>query len=391
MITRKTVLFLGISQLICWGISYYLIAAFGELIAADMNWSGIQVYGGFSAALVIMALTSPLTGRLIDAYGGRIVMTAGSLFMAVGCCGLGVAHSLAAYYAAWLVLGVAMRLSLYDAAFAALARIGGAAAKRPISQITLLGGLASTIFWPVGFFLADSLGWRAALFCYAFFAIATVPLHLAIPSSNHAENQDRTPSRSAAEEPLAGGGRDRLIAGSIYASIFMILNFLNSGMSAHMINILSGLGLAAAVSVWASTLRGIGQSIARVCEVLFGGRIHPFVLAIAASSVLPFGFLLGLASGKIVLTAFLFAFLFGAGNGLMTIARGSLPLVLFEHRTYGSFVGKLLVPSFLLSAASPVAYTWIIDQWGERASLWFSAFLAFVVFALSLYLRKRFQ
>lgn len=391
MITRKTVLFLGFSQLMCWGISYYLIAAFGERISADMNWSGIQVYGGFSAALVVMALTSPMTGRLIDAYGGRTVMTAGSVLMAAGCFGLALSHSLATYYASWIVLGIAMRLTLYDAAFAALARIGGAGAKRPISQITLLGGLASTVFWPIGFFLADSFGWRTALICYAFFALLTIPLHLSIPSSKFTEGHDGAIRNSVPDKPLASEGNERLIAGSVYAIIFMILNFLNSGMSAHMINILSGLGLAAAVSVWASTLRGIGQSIARVCEVLFGARIHPFTLTILASSVLPFCFLLGIASGTFVITAFLFAFLFGAGNGLMTISRGTLPLVLFDHRTYGTFVGKLLVPSFLLSAASPIAYTAIIAYWGETASLVFSAFLAFLVFALSLYLKRRFS
>lgn len=390
MITRKTVVFLGFSQLICWGISYYLIAAFGELIAADLGWSGTQVYGGFSAALVVMALTSPLTGRFIDTYGGKSVMTAGSLLMAAGCFGIGLSHSLASYYLSWIILGVAMRLTLYDAAFSALARIGGAGAKRPISQITLLGGLASTVFWPVGFFLADTFGWREALFIYAIFALLTIPLHLAIPSFKFSENQGESSPNLPVYKALAGKGRDRLVAGSLYAFIFMVLNFLNSGMSAHMINILAGLGIAGAVSVWASTLRGIGQSLARVCEVLFGGRIHPLTLTIMGSAVLPFCFLLGLASGEFVLAAFAFTFLFGAGNGLMTITRGTLPLVLFDHETYGTFVGKLLVPSFLLSAASPIAYTLIIEQWGETVSLIFSALLAFFVFASSLYLKRRF-
>jgi MFS family permease len=390
MISRKTVLSLGLSQLVCWGISYYLIAAFGERIAEDLGWSGIQVYGGFSAALVVMAITSPLTGRLIDTYGGRSIMASGSILMAVGILGIALSHSLAPYYLSWLVLGAAMRLTLYDAAFAALARIGGAGAKRPISQITLLGGLASTVFWPIGFFLADVFGWREALFMYALFALLTVPLHLALPTAQYTENRDGKDSGPLADGVLAKDGPERLVAGSLYAFIFMVLNFLNSGMSAHMINILAGLGIAAAVSVWASTLRGIGQSLARVCEVLFGARIHPFTLTILASSVLPFCFVLGLASGKLVLAAFAFAFLFGAGNGLLTISRGTLPLVLFDHQSYGTFVGKLLIPSFLVSAASPVAYSAMIEQWGEAASLWLSALLALLVLAASVYLKKRF-
>ncbi|MGO1059931.1 MFS transporter [Planococcus sp. FY231025] len=390
MITRKTVLLLGFSQLICWGISYYLIAAFGERIAEDLGWSGTLVYGGFSAALVVMAITSPATGRLIDAHGGRLVMASGSVLMAAGCLGIAFSHSIAVYYVSWVILGIAMRLTLYDAAFAALARIGGAGAKRPISQITLLGGLASTVFWPIGFFLADAFGWRQALLVYALFALLTVPLHLAIPQVKFAEPRHEGGAGPAPRQAPAKEGRELAIAGAVYAFIFMVLNFLNSGMSVHMINILAGLGIAAAVSVWASTLRGIGQSLARVCEVLFGARIHPFTLTIFASAILPFCFILGIASGKAVLAAFIFAFLFGAGNGLLTISRGTLPLVLFDHQTYGVFVGKLLIPSFLLSAASPIVYTMIIEKWGEAASLGFSALLALLVFAASVYLKRRF-
>ncbi|SDH98142.1 Predicted arabinose efflux permease, MFS family [Planococcus glaciei] len=390
MITRRMVLFLGLSQLICWGISYYLIAAFGEVIADELGWSGTLVYGGFSAALIVMGLTSPLTGKLIDQYSGRFVMSAGSLLLAIGCAGIALSQSVLAYYISWIVLGFAMRLSLYDAAFATLVRIAGSGAKRSISQITLLGGLASTVFWPIGFFLSASFGWRAALLVYAGFALLTLPLHLAIPKERFKESKTAEDLKSAAFVKLNLTGRERIYAGSLYALIFTLLNFLNSAMSAHMIAILSGLGLAAAVSVWISTLRGIGQSLARVGEILFGGHLHPFKLTILASSLLPLCFAIGLFSGEFLALAFIFAFLYGAGNGLMTITRGSLPLVLFDNRTYGAFVGKLLVPSFLLSAIAPVFYTVIIEQYGEQATLLFSVALAFVVFAASLWLKKRY-
>jgi predicted MFS family arabinose efflux permease len=390
MITRQTVVFLGFSQLICWGVSYYLIAAFGELIAADLGWSGTVVYGGFSAALLIMAVTSPLIGRLIDRYGGRFVMTAGSIFLALGCSGIAMSHSIFSYYVAWMLLGFAMRLTLYDAAFASLARIGGARARRPISQITLLGGLASTVFWPIGFFLAEFLGWREALFIYSCFALLTIPLHLAIPKGRFEEEKAVTKVRTSSSPKLIENGRERIIAGSLYALIFTLVNFLNSGMSAHMIGIMSGLGLAAAVSVWVSTLRGVGQSLARVCEVLFGGRLHPLNLNIIASSVLPFCFVIGLFSGHFIFTAFAFAFLYGAGNGIMTITRGTLPLALFDSRTYGSFVGKLLVPSFLLSAVAPIVYTLIIEQFGGRAALNLSAGTALIIFGASIVLKVRY-
>ena len=163
MITRRLVNTLGLSQLVCWGISYYLIGGFGELMVADLGWSRALVYGGFSASLAVMGLTSQMTGRFIDRHGGRKVMATGSCLIGLGCAMLALAHGVATYYAAWLVLGLAMRLTLYEAAFASLARIGGPAARRPISQITLLGGLASTVFWPIGSFLAAALGWRGAV------------------------------------------------------------------------------------------------------------------------------------------------------------------------------------------------------------------------------------
>lgn len=391
MISRQTVISLGVSQLVCWGISYYLIAAFGARIAEDLGWSEPIVYGGFSAALVIMALTSPLTGQSIDRFGGKIVMTAGSVLLALGCRGIALSYSIEVYYLSWMLLGFAMRLCLYDAAFAALARIGGIHAKRPISQITLLGGLASTVFWPVGFFLAETFGWRAALMIYALFALLTIPLHLSIPAGRF-DDQTMTAENelSMLPPPAAATAREQWIAGSLYALIFTLLNFLNSAMSTHMITLLAGLGLTAALSVWISTLRGIGQSLARVCEVLFGARLHPVSLTILATVILPLGFVVGIFSGQFLAAALLFAFLFGAGNGLMTITRGTLPLVLFDHQTYGTLVGKLLVPGFLLSAISPIAYTYIIDHFGEQTALVISAGLAFIIFILSLVLKSRY-
>jgi predicted MFS family arabinose efflux permease len=379
LIARSTILCLGLSQLICWGISFYLICAFGELIAADLGWSRDIVYGGFSAALVVMGLASPLAGRLIDRHGGRVVMSAGSVLIALACAALAFSFDIWTYYAAWLLLGLAMRMTLYDAAFATLARLGGSAARQPMSQITLLGGLAATAFWPLGHGLAEHFGWRAAVLVYAGFALATLPLHLAIPKGRHGER----PAESAMREhpPLAVAPRDRFAAGALYALIVTLVYFLNSGMSAHMIAILSGLGIAASAAVWIATLRGIGQSLARLCQVLFGGRLSPLSLNLLAVLLLPFCFAAGLLSGQFVAAALAFAFFYGAGNGLLSITRGTLPLTLFDHRTYGAFAGKLLAPSFILSAGAPVAYASLIENFGFEAALYLSIAVACVMLA----------
>jgi MFS family permease len=185
MIARRTIVSLGLSQLICWGISYYPIGELGPQMTRELGWSRVVVYTGFSVALAVMGLSSLMIGRAIDRHGGRIVMAAGSIIMAIGCAGLAVSRDAVSYFLAWTCLGLAMRCTLYDAAFATLVQLGGPGASRAMSWITLPGGLASTVFWPIGHGLAASLGWRGVELVYAGVALLTVPLHLAIPRGAH--------------------------------------------------------------------------------------------------------------------------------------------------------------------------------------------------------------
>lgn len=388
MIPRAVVLALGVSQLVGWGVTYYLVGGFGDLIARGTGWSAGQVQGGFSLALVVMGLCSPFVGRAIDRFGGRPVMAAGSCLSAAGCLGVALATNLSAYYAAWLCLGLAMRCSLYDAAFAALARIGGAGAKSAMSQITLLGGLASTVFWPIGRALADALGWRWALACYAGFALATLPLHLAIPTARFADAPAER--RPLVRPPLAATPLDRRIAGGLYALIATAANALNAAMSAQMIGILAGLGLAAGAAVWVSALRGIGQSSARLGEVLFGRSVDALDLNLWACALLPLAFAAGLWGGASLAAAAAFALLYGAGNGILTITRGTLPLALFEPAIYGSLVGGLVAPSLLVSAAAPLGLVVVIERYGEAAALGLCGALSLVTLGAGLALRLRF-
>ncbi len=388
MITRRTLWCLGFSQLVCWGISYYLIGAFGELMVADLGWSRSLVYGGFSAALLVMGLASPLVGRMVDRFGGRPVMVAGSLLTVTGCLGLAFSHEPVLFYAAWLALGLAMRMTLYDAAFAALARIAGPAAKNAMSQVTLLGGLASTVFWPIGHAIAAGFGWRGAAIAYAGFALLTVPLHLAVPETRH---QPGPAAGGAAGAGRSGAGRERLLAGVLYATLITCTAFLASAIAAHAIAILVGLGVAATAAVTIASLRGIAQTSARLIEVLTGSRVHPLDLGVWATAVLPVAFLSGLLSGDFVAAAIAFSLLYGVGNGVITIVRGTLPLVLFDTRTYGTLVGRLLVPSFFSAAAAPLVLALVIERFGHAGALLVAASVAAVAFGAAIVLRIRFR
>lgn len=385
MITRRLVLLLGTSQLVMWGVTYYQIAVFGPAIGAETGWSRTLVFGGFSVGLLTMAVVSGLVGRLVDERGGRVVMAAGSVLAALGCVVQAAAHDVATYYAAWVVLGVAMRMTLYDTAFAALARIAGPAARGPISQITLLGGLASTALWPIGSALAEALGWRGALLVYAVLALATLPLHLAIPSTRYAGANAGGPPRPA---PLADTPARRRLAGLFYASLVTLASILNSAMSAHMIAILTGLGMATGFAVWTSSLRGVGQAGARLAEVLFGHQVDPFRLGFGSAAILPVGFALGLLAGGSPGAGVGFALIYGAGNGLLTIVRGTQPLLLFEPASYGRIVGRLIGPSFVLSALAPTAYAFVMDRGGPAAALHLSIGIAAVAVASALGLTR---
>lgn len=384
MISRWTVLLIGVSQMTCWGVSYYLIGALGPAMVAELGWRPAVVYGGFSAALVTMSLASPGVGRAIDRFGGRPVMALGSCLCAGGCLLLAHAHAWPAYYAAWLVLGLAMRMTLYDAAFAALARLCGPLARRPIGQITLLGGLASTTFWPIGHALGDSFGWRGAATAYAGFALATLAIHLTIPAGRHAP----APAAPTAAPPAAPPRRAETAPALLFAAMVALTAFASSGTFAHLIGVLGGLGLDAPSAVWIAALPGIGQSAARLAEILFGARLHPRNLAVLAAGLVPAAFALGQFSGRALAVGAAFALLYGAGNGLLTIVRGTLPLVLFDPRAYGATAGRLVAPSFLLAASGPLVYAVVIDRFGDAAALTLSMAVGCGILAAALGLRR---
>lgn len=383
MIPRYVVLCLGISQLISWGVSYYLLGGFNQDFVNEFGWSRDFVYSGFALALLVMGLSSHAAGRSINHFGGRRTMLAGSFLNAAGCAGLGMCSGAVSYLISWAFLGLGMRLTLYDAAFAALARIDGPHARRSMSQITLLGGLASTVFWPLGYLLSEELGWRNALYCFAGFAILTIPLHIVIPQARYeadeATQRKPTDSRGVKQSGL-------ISAGMLYGLSTAVVNFLNAGMSAHMIGILNGLGVAVGAAVGFATLRGIGQSSARLCEVVFGRSVNPLTLNLIASLLMPLSFMIGLCSGASPSAAIGFAFSYGACNGILTITRGTVPLELFGHVGYGELVGKLVAPSFVFSAVSPVIYAYVIDHFGVASSLMMSVGCAILVAAAGTHL-----
>ena len=328
----RAIVCLGLSQLIGWGVTFYLIGALGPAITAGLGWNSAAVYGGFSAAIVTMALVSPIAGLAVDRWGGRRVMPAGAVLSALGCVALASAHALPHYYLAWVVLGAGMRLSLYDAAFASLARAAGPTARRPMSQITLFGGLASTVMWPVGHLLAEWLGWRGAVLAYGALALATAPLFLALPRQPRPRPSRRGGWRPGAQPGRAPAGR-RLIRADRDAD-----EFPGGGQRRPSDRHPDRPGAGGGGRGRGRAL-GVGQFSGRLVDVALGGRLHPLTMTLIVCLLLPLSFALALASDGDVAMLAVYALAYGACNGLLTIARGTLPLALFDYRSYGAVVG----------------------------------------------------
>ncbi|MDX8480719.1 MFS transporter [Mesorhizobium sp. VK24D] len=339
---------LGVTQILAWGSSFYLPAVLAAPIAADTGWSLPSVVAGLSCGLLLAGLVSPITGRLIQRHGGRPVLAASSLLLAAAHSLLATAAAYPLYLLAWLLMGLGMSSGLYDAGFATLGRLYGQGARGAITNLTLFGGFASTVCWPLSAFLVEHAGWRVACVAYAaIHLLICLPLHLwVIPPPPGA-----APSPAKAERKQAsatGRARTRFV---LLASIQTVAALIASMLSVHLLSLLQLRGVSLAAAVGLGALVGPSQVGARVAEMLIGrNRHHPIWTMLTSVSLLAAGVWLLLTSQTFIALALI---LYGAGNGIHTIARGALPLVLFDPQQYAALMGKLATPSLIMQAAAP--------------------------------------
>jgi MFS family permease len=363
-----------VTQIIAWGTTLYALGVLGRPIAHDTGWPPALVYGGLTAALLVSGAVSIPVGRWLDRSGGRAVMTYGSLLAALALALIAVAQSVWSYLAAWALVGVAMRMSLYDAAFAALVQIAPAEGRRAISLLTLPGGLASTILWPVGAVLEAQTGWRATLLVFAVLNLALcVPLHwfgLAPGSGTDARASALTPSATAAppaSPPLIGKHR---AWGMILFSLVMSASAIVMGaLAVHLVPVLAATGIDARLAVALASVKGVAQTVARLIELVFGRGLAAVTLARLTFALLPLSFAVLLAGGASFAGAVAFVVMFGAANGLTTIVRGAVPLALFGPAGYGEVLGKLATPVLVMNAVAPMAFAMISERGGLYAGI----------------------
>jgi MFS family permease len=369
--TGTAICALGMTQIIAWGTTLYALGVLGAPIAEETGWSRGLVFAGLTAGLLASGAASTHLGRAIDRHGARVIMCAGSALAALGLWLLSLVTDPLAYIGVWLLLGLAMRMTLYDAAFAALVQVTPTRGRRAISYLTLFGGFASSVFWPIAHWLNAGHGWRTTLLVFA-----AINLFVCLPL-NWWGLARREPAAEPPVTPQAGNvaasdavleGPPRTIAMVLFGLVMSATAFVIGAMAAHLPAVLQASGLSAAVAVTLASIKGVAQVAGRIADILFGQRLHPVDLGRLSIWLLPASFLVLMAGGANFWAALAFTLSFGVANGLITIVRGAVPLALFGPQGYGAVLGILATPYLVTNALAPVLLALVIDAAGYPAA-----------------------
>ena len=362
---RWTVARLGTAQTLAWASSYYLPALLAQPMARDLGVGTSTIFAAFSLALVVSALLGPLAGHAIDRHGGRPVLLGTNLLFAAGLGALALAQGPVGLFAAWALIGIAMGSGLYEAAFATLVRLYGQGARGAITGITLVAGFASTVGWPLTAWMEATWDWRGACAGWAaLHLLLGLPLNAWLPRARlrPAPPAPAPPDLATPPEaPVPHARRTALLLSFVFAATW----FTSTAMAAHLPRLLQAQGLPLQAAVAAAALVGPAQVAARLLEFGLLRRMHPLASARLAALAHPTGALLLAWAGGAGSVAF--TLLHGAGNGILTIAKGTLPLVLFGSLGYGLRQGMLMVPARVAQAFAPLLFGLLLDHWGTAS------------------------
>lgn len=366
---------LGTAQTLAWASSYYLPAMLAAPMADELGVPTASVYAAFSGAMVASALVGPWAGQAIDHRGGRVVLVSTSLVFALGLAMLGLAQGLWTMVMAWLIIGVAMGAGLYEAAFSSLVRLYGYRARGAITGITLIAGFASTVGWPLSAWMETRFGWRNACFGWAgLHLLIGLPLNAWLPTLPGLRTATKK-EKPMVEEPVAASVPPTAvpkrpgITTALLAFVFAATWFISTAMATHLPRMLESAGATLAAAVAVGALIGPAQVAGRLLEFGLLRQVHPLLSARLAALAHPVGVAVLLLAGPVA--APLFAVLHGAGNGILTIAKGTLPLALFGAEGYGARQGWLMMPARVAQALAPLLFGLALDAGGADA-LWLS-------------------
>lgn len=351
---------LGVVQVFAWGSTYYLLTVLIEPTLRDTGWPRAEITAGISVALLASGLVSVPVGRLIQRRGGRPVLAGAMVLMAAGLGLMAVAPDVMMFLLAWAVTGIGMAGGLYDATFSTLGRLYGTSARRAITVLTLWGGFASTVCWPISAWMVEAAGWRGTCLFYAAFHLAvSLPLCLTLPREARRADAGVTAAQADRPAPI------RDLRFWLLAAIGTVKSFTNATWSVLLISILLTRGVSTTEAVALGALIGPAQVGGRIVEMAFGNRYHPVWTTFAAAWLVGLGFL-GLLFH---IPASLALIAYGAGNGVWSIAQGAMPLALFGPEDYPSLMGKLATPAMLAAATAPAIGGALLGAFGGETVL----------------------
>lgn len=372
-----TISALGLTQIIGYGTLYYSFSILAPGMAADLGVTLEQVFAVFSASLFVGGLSAPMIGKQMDRIGAATVLTVGSGLSALTLALCAWSPSIAIFALAIVLLEISSGMVQYQAAFAALVENDPKTASWSITYLTLIGGFASTIFWPISSALMEYLSWREIYLAFAALnLLVCMPLHFWMMRKGKAAN-----AKGATRE------RERVIgvippearrgAMIVVSAAFAILGFTLASILAHMVPMLGNLGLGTAAVVIGS-LFGPAQVLSRLINMIFGTRLSPPMLAVISAALMVTGIVILGLSGSWLPGAVAFAICVGLGSGINSIAQGSLPLYLFGSDGYGAITGKMAAARLAMGAAAPFVFAMAMEQFGIGLSLFATAALGMV-------------
>lgn len=362
---------LGITMTIGYGTIYYPFAIIGPEIARDFGWTDSFVFGVFSIALLASAAAAPVSGRMMDRFGPRSVLVVGSLLTALALTTFAQVGTRTSFVLAVLASECISTMVLYEAGFAALTAMHGLDARRHATQVTLFGGFASTIFWPLIQWLLGFTDWRGVLLVLAAInLLIALPIHCLLPSPRRTGGQGALRAAMSAVEPglLAENRRSRPFL--LMALAFACGGFLMSAVHTSFFLLLEAMGRSAALAATAGAILGPMQVAARLAEMLSGGRLPAAIVGLISNVAMLVGVALLVIAAGIAgpLPVILFALSFGVGQGLSFVARAVLPARLFGTGAYGRITGNLASIRLIFTAAGPFLTALCLDRFGIGAA-----------------------
>ncbi len=367
-----------------WSSSFYLLTVLAKPIVDETGWPLTSVVMGLSLGLVVAGLISPLIGGAVQRHGGRVVLALGSLMLAGGLIGMGLAQSRRVYFLGWALLGAGMAASLYEAAFAALGRLYGLAARGVISNLVLTIAFAVALSWPFTALLLQTFGWRGACLCYAgMHLVIGLPLHWFLFPAGSREAAIK--SSFIAAPAAAPDAKPPPVFVWLVGANITVHAFIGAVVAVHLLALLQGLGIAYGVAVALGSGIWLAQGAGRLLEAWLGRRFHPVWQGVAASALVAVGVALLLTGESAAIGLGLVAY--GLGNGVRGIVRGTLPLMLFGAEGYAVLMGRLGLPTSLSLAVGPALAALALAHWGALPTLLAIAGLSAANLALSYALR----